>query len=73
MALQQLLEENTPTEVGEVTKRQFWCMFTVAILVQCTLGFHFIGCMTGLAIGAVTAWAMRDVLNASYRLRRIGK
>jgi len=57
-----------------MSKRQAITMAVVALLVQATLGFQGLWtCLLGLAIGAGVAYAMRDVLNAKYRIRRFWK
>jgi len=57
-----------------MSKRQAITMAVVALLVQATLGFQGLWtCLLGLAIGALVAWALGDVLNAHYRIRKIWK
>jgi len=53
-----------------MSKRQVIAMFIVSITAQAILGFGWLPFLIGMAMGAIFAWAMRDVLNANYRLRR---
>jgi len=52
-----------------MSKRQVIAMFIVSITAQAILGFGWLPFLIGMATGAIFAWAMRDVLNANYRLK----